>query len=350
MLIEHNMSLVMSCCDRVVVLNFGEVIADGPAAAVQADVRVMEVYLVAKPLLSLRRVDVHYGRVQALRDINLDVAAGKVVALLGANGGGKSTTLRAISGIVRPSGGEIRFKGRPTGHMSSHQIVAGIGHVPKGRQLFAEMSVSDNLHVGAFRAQDVARRRDSVLEHFPRLRKRIGQQAGTLSGGEQQMLAIARVLMAEPDLLMFDEPSMGLSPIMVESVASIIRDLAGRGLTVLLVEQNASLALSVATRAYVPELGTVAVSGTTEEIPTSPSCSALTSGRGRTRDPPLSEVYPRTAADEGSRFLDSAPSRDPASPCRNMSTQGTKSMPCVAVIQKPKGPCRTRACSAPPRR
>ena len=226
-LIEHNMSLVMSGCHRVVVLlNFGEVIADGPAAAVQADVRVMEVYLGGEPLLSLRRVDVHYGRVQALRDIDLDVAAGEVVALLGANGAGKSTTLPSHlrNRQAERRGAEIRFKGRPTGHMSSHQIAAaGIGHVPEGRQLFAEMSVSDNLHVGAFRAQDVARRRDSVLEHFPRLGERIGQQAGTLSGGEQQMLAIARVLMAEPDLLMFDEPSMGLSPIMVESVASIIR-------------------------------------------------------------------------------------------------------------------------------
>lgn len=239
----------------------------------------------AELLLSIREADAHYGRVQALRDITLGIDRGEVVTLLGANGAGKSTLLRMTSGIVRPSRGAILLDGNPIGNLATHQIVkAGIGHVPEGRQLFAEMTVFDNLQLGGYRAPPDAGRIDEVLELFPRLRERSRQLAGTLSGGEQQMLAIARALMGNPGLLLLDEPSMGLSPLMVELVAGTIRKLKADGLSILLVEQNAELALSVADRAYVIELGSIVASGNTDEIREDPALIRAYLGERRVKD------------------------------------------------------------------
>jgi branched-chain amino acid transport system ATP-binding protein len=227
---------------------------------------------VAESVLSIRDADAYYGRVQALRAVSLDVCRGEVVTLLGANGAGKSTLLRMISGIVRPVRGVITLLGRPISTIPTHAIVeAGVAHVPEGRQLFPELTVADNLHLGGYRAAADPQRLESILELFPRLRERYDQLAGTLSGGEQQMVAIARALMGNPTLLLLDEPSMGLSPVMVELVAATIRKLKAQGLTILLVEQNAALALGVADRSYVMELGRIVASGNTDEIRASPA-------------------------------------------------------------------------------
>jgi branched-chain amino acid transport system ATP-binding protein len=227
---------------------------------------------VAESLLNIRDADAYYGRVQALRGVSLEVCRGEVVTLLGANGAGKSTLLRMISGIVRPARGTIIFQDVPIGTMPTHDIVgAGIGHVPEGRQLFPDLTVADNLDLGGYRATPDPRRLESIVDLFPLLRSRYAQLAGTLSGGEQQMLAIARALMGNPSLLLLDEPSMGLSPVMVELVLATIRRLKADGLTILLVEQNAALALGVADRAYVIELGSIVATGNTTDIRNSPA-------------------------------------------------------------------------------
>lgn len=226
----------------------------------------------AESVLSIREADAYYGRVQALRQVSLEIRRGEVVTLLGANGAGKSTLLRMISGIVRPTRGTISVNGTPVTNLPTHQIVqAGVAHVPEGRHLFAELSVGDNLKLGAYRTLPDPHRLDKVLDYFPRLRERFAQLSGTLSGGEQQMVAIGRALMGNPSLLLLDEPSMGLSPVMVELVAATIRKLKADGLTTLLVEQNAALALGLADRAYVIELGSIVASGDTRDIRADPA-------------------------------------------------------------------------------
>ena len=212
-------------------------------------------------LLEVDGLVAHYGRIRALENLSLRVEEGEIVTLIGANGAGKTTTLRAISGLVRASKGRIRFDGSDISHEPAHRIVrAGIGHSPEGRHVFARMSVRENLELGAYignsRAQFAADL-ERVLAIFPRLRERLTQRSGTLSGGEQQMLAMGRALMSRPRLLMLDEPSLGLSPILVQTIFRVIREINGHGTTVLLIEQNARQALGIATRGYVLELGRI---------------------------------------------------------------------------------------------
>jgi branched-chain amino acid transport system ATP-binding protein len=216
-------------------------------------------------LLAIRDLWVSYGPVAAIRGISLVVAPGEVVALLGANGAGKSTMLRTISGLIRPRAGEIHFAGQRIDRLAPPRIVRlGIAHSPEGRRLFGMLTVAENLKLGAAARRDgagVAEDRERLLDLFPILRERIGQQAGTLSGGEQQMLALARAMMARPKLLMLDEPSLGIAPIVVQSIFSTLSDLKRLGTTMLLVEQNMSLALELADRAYVLRTGEVSLSG-----------------------------------------------------------------------------------------
>jgi branched-chain amino acid transport system ATP-binding protein len=213
------------------------------------------------PLLEAREVHASYGKVTALHGISLSIAAGEVVALLGANGAGKSTTLRVISGLMRPSKGGVYWNGEPIHELAAENILRlGIAHCPEERHVWPEMTVDENLELGAYVSRSRVRieaRRDAAFARFPRLKERRRQLAGTLSGGEQQMLAIARALMSEPRLLVLDEPTLGLSPLMCEEVLSHIRDINARGVTVLIVEQNVQRALAVASRAYVFETGRV---------------------------------------------------------------------------------------------
>jgi branched-chain amino acid transport system ATP-binding protein len=224
----------------------------------------------ARALLEIEHLRVAYGDVQALWNIALDVGHDEIVALVGANGAGKTTTLRAISGVVRILGGSISFEGKELAGRSSHEIVErGVVHVPEGRQLWPGMSVEETLQLGAYPHRARARRHETLHEiyHlFPRLMERRRQAADTLSGGEQQMCAIARGLMARPKLLMLDEPSLGLSPIMLAEVFETIQRIAAEGVTVLLVEQNVDQALALASRGYVLETGSVALTGTGREL------------------------------------------------------------------------------------
>jgi len=221
-------------------------------------------------LLELKAIEVRYGKVQALKGVSLAVPAGGCVTIIGANGAGKTTTLRAISGLVPLSGGEIRFEGAKISGLPPEKIVRlGIAQVPEGRRCFPELTVRENLMVGAFLRRDragIARDLEQVYQRFPRLRERSGQMAKTLSGGEQQMLAIGRALMSAPKILLLDEPSMGLSPVMVQEIARIIVAIRRTGVPVVLVEQNAELALRLAEEAYVLETGTVALSGRAAEL------------------------------------------------------------------------------------
>jgi len=227
-----------------------------------------------EPLLELRGIDVYYGRVQALRGISLYVGKGEIVALIGSNGAGKTTTLRTISGLVRPARGEVRFEDAPIHQLGAEQIARlGIGHAPEGRRLFSRMTVRENLEMGAFSRRDTRRLREDyerVYTLFPRLRERRGQLAGSLSGGEQQMVAIGRAMMGHPRLMLLDEPSLGLSPILVEAIYQVIREINADGTTVLLIEQNALMALNTARRAYVMETGSIATSGPASELLDSP--------------------------------------------------------------------------------
>jgi branched-chain amino acid transport system ATP-binding protein len=213
------------------------------------------------PLLSVDSIKVAYGKAEALHGVSLEVRRGEVIALIGANGAGKSTTLRAISGLLKPTAGRIHWKGAPiTGLPAEKVIAAGIAHCPEERHVWAEMTVRENLMLGAYLAtsnHEVERRLGIAFDRFARLRERERQLAGTLSGGEQQMLAIARALMSEPELLMLDEPSLGLSPKMADEVFEVVREINQNGVTVLVVEQNIYNALAVATRAYVFETGNV---------------------------------------------------------------------------------------------
>jgi branched-chain amino acid transport system ATP-binding protein len=221
-------------------------------------------------LLEIKDLRVHYGTAEALKGISLKVDEGMIVALVGANGSGKTTTLRTISGLKAPTSGKILFQGKRIDGMPAHAIVKlGIAHVPEGREVFAPMTVLDNLKMGAYLRKDkhqVARDLETMYDHFPVLRERRGQQAGSLSGGEQQMLAIARALMASPRLLLMDEPSMGLSPILVEEVGNIISNINKSGISIMLVEQNAHMALGLANKAYIIEVGCVTLEGGAQEL------------------------------------------------------------------------------------
>ncbi|OQX32912.1 MAG: ABC transporter ATP-binding protein [Candidatus Sedimenticola endophacoides] len=223
------------------------------------------------PLLRVTGLATHYGPIQALHDITLEVHTGELVAMVGANGAGKTTLLQTISGVQRASAGEILFDGRPITRQPSHRIVgAGICHAPEGRQVFAPLSVEDNLRLGAYALRADRQWIDSELERvyelFPILRERSTQSAGTLSGGQQQMLAIGRALLGRPRLLLLDEPSMGLAPLLVEEIFRVIRRLNDNGVTILLVEQNARAALGIADRGYVLETGRVALSAPAGEL------------------------------------------------------------------------------------
>ena len=217
-------------------------------------------------LLSLHNIHSFYGHIHALKGISVDVDEGEIVTLIGSNGAGKSTTLRTISGIIHPKQGQVLLDGRDISRMKPHTIVlAGLGHVPEGRGIFPKLTVRENLEMGAFTVNDpeeIDRRMAYGFEMFPRLKERISQHGGTLSGGEQQMLAIARGLMMNPRLLMLDEPSMGLAPVLVELIFDIIKALNEKGTTILLVEQNALMALSIAHRGYVLQNGQIVVSDT----------------------------------------------------------------------------------------
>lgn len=224
----------------------------------------------AAPLLRLDRLEVNFGAVRALKGVSLDVREGEVVALVGANGAGKSTTLRTISGLSRPKAGTIAFDGSPIGQRAPAQIVRlGIAHSPEGRRLFGGLSVAENLRLGACTRKDpegVAHDTERMFVLFPILRERWRQLAGTLSGGEQQQLALARALMAAPRLLLLDEPSLGVAPILVRHIFEALAELKRQGMTMLLVEQNINLALGLADRAYVLRTGMVALSGTSAEL------------------------------------------------------------------------------------
>jgi branched-chain amino acid transport system ATP-binding protein len=229
-------------------------------------------------LLDLDDVHVHYGAIHALKGVTIDVETGQIVTLVGANGAGKSTTLRAISGLLKPSQGAIRFQGKSLAGCPAHEIVRlGISHVPEGRIVFANLSVEDNLELGAYLRRDragIVADRKKIYALFPRLEERRRQASGTLSGGEQQMLAIGRALMARPKLLLMDEPSLGLAPLLVREIFRVIREIREQGMTIVLVEQNARMALSVADRGYVLETGVVCLSDRCEALLRSPEVQA----------------------------------------------------------------------------
>ncbi len=219
-------------------------------------------------MLKVEDIHVYYGNIHAVKGISFHVDEGEIVSLIGANGAGKSTVLKTISGILRAKSGSVSFLGHDITKVEAHKIVRqGIAHVPEGRRIFLKMTVMENLEMGAFTRKEVSKEDvEKVFERFPRLKERQSQIAGTLSGGEQQMLAMGRALMSSPKLLMLDEPSMGLAPLLVEQIFDIIKTLHAAGTTILLVEQNAGMALEIADRAYVLETGRISLSGTGAEL------------------------------------------------------------------------------------
>jgi len=221
-------------------------------------------------MLEIKNLDVYYGVIHALKDMSIEVNQGEIVTLIGANGAGKTTTLRTISGLIKPKNGTILFNGEDIKDINAQEIVKkGLSHVPVGRHVFPDMTVLENLELGAYLRRDKKNIKEdmkNVFSRFPILEKRLKQNAGTLSGGEQQMLAIGRALMSRPKLLLMDEPSMGLAPLLVKEIFSIIEDINKQGTTILLVEQNAHMALSIAHRAYVLETGSIVIKGTGKEL------------------------------------------------------------------------------------
>jgi branched-chain amino acid transport system ATP-binding protein len=232
------------------------------------------------PLLRLENVHSYYGSIHALRGISLQVEEGEIVTLIGSNGAGKTTTLRSINGILHPREGEIFFEGEEIQDLPPHDMIGrGIAQSPEGRKIFSRMSVRENLEMGAYHRNDKAeieQDMDRVFDLFPRLKERIKQEAGTMSGGEQQMLAIGRALMSRPKLLLLDEPSMGLAPVLVDRIFGVIREINEQGTTILLVEQNANVALEIATRGYVLETGAIVNAAPAEQL---------------RRDPKVREAY-----------------------------------------------------------
>ena len=221
-------------------------------------------------MLQIENINVYYGNIHALKNLSLEVERGKIVTLIGANGAGKTTTLKTISGLIRPKSGDILFEGESiVGESAPNIVKKGISQVPEGRRVFANLTVLENLEMGAYLQKDRKAIKDAIernSERFPRLKERQKQRAGTLSGGEQQMLAMARALMSQPKLLLLDEPSMGLAPILVQEIFSIIKEINQAGTTILLVEQNAHMALSVAHQAYVLETGRVVMQGLAKDL------------------------------------------------------------------------------------
>ena len=219
-------------------------------------------------MLKVDHINVYYGKIHAIKDVSFEVNDGEIVALIGANGAGKSTILKTVSGLLRARTGSIHFHDELISHTEAHKLLAkGLAHVPEGRRIFLQMTVLENLEMGAYIRKDNFKNDIAdIFRRFPRLEERKNQIAGTLSGGEQQMLAIGRALMSKPKLLMLDEPSMGLAPILVDQIFDIIKELHAAGTTILLVEQNAEKALAIADRAYVLESGRIAISGTGEEL------------------------------------------------------------------------------------
>lgn len=287
LLIEHDMSVVMNVSDKIVVLDYGRKIAEGTPAAIRENPRVIAAYLGeaaeasakpaariaptdAQPILQLRNVNAGYGKVEVLHGIGLHVNKGEIVTLLGANGAGKSTLLRTLSGKPRPASGDILFQGRSILGLAAHEVAAlGIAHAPEGRRIMPKMTVLENLQIGAHLSGAATFRDDveKVFALFPRLAERRKQRAGTMSGGEQQMLAIGRALMQRPSLLLLDEPSLGLAPLVIKLIFDAIRDINEKdGITILLVEQNATQALGIADRGYVLQTGRVVHSGPAQTL------------------------------------------------------------------------------------
>jgi len=229
-------------------------------------------------LLSVKNLTVRYGQITAVRGVSMEVGDGEIVTLIGTNGAGKTTLLRTISGLEKPAGGDILLEGKSIAGLAPEKINGlGVAHVPEGRRLFPHLSVWDNIELGAFQRSDAAgikRDIEIVLEHFPDLRRRLGQMAGSLSGGQQQMVAMGRAILSAPKVVLMDEPSLGLSPIMCQQIAKIIREIHAMGRTVVLVEQNARLALSLAQRAYVMETGRIVIEGPADKLRDDPEVQA----------------------------------------------------------------------------
>ena len=276
-LIEHDMGMVMSISDHIVVLDHGIVIAEGGPEAIRNDPKVIAAYLGAdeeeagmtQPILELKDLDVFYGPIQALKGVSLQINEGETVSLIGSNGAGKSTLLMSIFGQPRAAGGQILYQGVDITHKSSHYIASnGIAQSPEGRRVFPDMTVEENLLMGTIPIGDKYAKEDMqrMFELFPRLEERRNQRAMTMSGGEQQMLAIARALMSRPKLLLLDEPSLGLAPIVVKQIFATLRELAKTGMTIFLVEQNANHALKLSDRAYVMVNGEIRLTGTGKEL------------------------------------------------------------------------------------
>ena len=269
LLIEHDMNFVMGICEEITVLDYGRVIARGDGKTIRNNPKVIAAYL--GELLSVKNINVYYGSIHAIKDVSFHVDEGEIVTLIGANGAGKTTTMHAISGLLKLASGEITYDGNLISKMEAHKIVRlGLAQVPEGRRVFSGLTVQQNLSMGAYTRHDgkdaIQSDYDMVFDLLPRLKERRNQPAGTLSGGEQQMLAVGRALMCKPKILLLDEPSMGLSPLLVKEIFKIIRDINRQGVTVLLVEQNAKMALDIANRAYVLETGTIKMEGEATEL------------------------------------------------------------------------------------